>query len=149
MTLASVRARRGWVAPVELPRDDQQAAAYVVPVDENGHLFPRYRVEFAKYQGRGSYQTESVFLELQPDGSLQARINGWSVRFQLRRFGEQLVVYEYVGQLTHADFALSLAEIEAETEDELHDLYSREQIAIVGCDPLLHYGGTDALPQTG
>src|SRR5439155_19478127 len=137
----------GWVAPVALPLGSQQSAAFVVPVDDEGNLFPRYRVEFAKYLGRGICQTSSTFLDLEPADILKGLIEGRGIRFRLRRAGDRPVVHEYVGQLTHADFALPLAEIEAEVEDQLGDLYACNHVAIVGCDPLTQYGGADALLQ--
>jgi hypothetical protein len=85
-------------------------------------------------------------LHLQPSGFFKALIDGQIVQFQLRVSGGKPVIFEYVGDLTHADFQLPLAEIVPESEQQLDDLYSNDKIVVVGCDPAC-YGGIHAIKQ--
>jgi len=76
-------------------------------------------------------------------------VDGRSLRFRLRLDAGQPVVFEYVGRLTHPDFAMPLAEIIPEYEDQLEKLYAQEGIVIVGSDPRTRYGGLDAVLAAG
>jgi hypothetical protein len=148
LTLGVANKRRGWVAPLEMPKGIQQAATHVVPVDAALRLFPRYRVEFARCSPGGGHTPDWSEMDLQPSGFLKALIDSWSIRFQLRIQNGQPVVFEYVGVLTHSDFRLLLAEIVPEAESDLEDLYVQKNIVIVGCDPITEYGGVNALRLT-
>jgi hypothetical protein len=152
LTLTVLLSRRGWIAPVELPRGSQQQGTHLIPLDKGFRLFPQYRVEFARCLAGGGYLSDAGTLDLQPDGTLKARIAGQEIRFRLRLLrplGGQPVVFEYVGRLTHPDFMLPLAEIVPDDEGQLADLYARERITIVGYDPMTSYGGVDTLAPPG
>jgi hypothetical protein len=138
------QARRGWVAPVELPDEGGQAGALVVPLDANGGLHPRYRLGYAKYLGKGSYQSYSSVLDRQQPGDLEWSIGGRTVCFRLRLVGGQPVVFDYVGQFLHPDFHSRLAEIEPESERQLDELFDEESVVVVGCDPATPYPGAGA-----
>ncbi len=145
MTLAIVNGRRGWIAPLESPKETQQAGTLVVPVDAGGKFFSRYCLAFVKYLGQGQTIPNSSIIDLQPSGFLNALINGRDIRFQIRIAGGNPVIHEYVGTLTHSDFRFPLAEIEPESEQQLDDLYSRDRIVVVGCDPPTNYRGMDSI----
>lgn len=145
LTLTLLGPRRGWVAPLELPKGNQQGATHVVPVSLGGGLFSQYRLECARCSAGGGYALEWVVADLHRSGFLETSIAGWRIRFQRRLEAGQPVRFDYVGSLVHPDFAFPLAEIVPEDEGQLADLYARERIVIVGCDPLTRYEGAEAI----
>ena len=146
LTLVTKQGKKGWVVPIELARGESQDGTIAVPISLPDQLFPSYEVEYIKYYGRGKFDTFTTTMDRIAQNRLKTLVNGWSIPFGLRYVDGKPVVYDYVGALGHHDFTLHpLAEIEAENPADLDDLYSRDRIVIVGCDPVKNYVGVDKL----
>ncbi len=50
---------------------------------------------------------------------------------------------QYIGELSHADFAYRFIEIETEGEDDADRLYDKHKMVLVGCHPFSKYVGID------
>lgn len=142
LTTVVIRATRGWVAPVELLSREPQNGVLAVPVFDGGAaLFPQYRLEYATYRGGGQYDRSFSTMDIEQNGSLKVVIEGRSFRFVRHFVDGKPVLFDYIGQLQHADFSLPLCQIDAEDVQALDDLYNRKQIFVAGCEPESEYGG--------
>ena len=78
---------------------------------------------------------------VQQNGSLNVVIEGQNLKFVKHLVDGKPVLFDYIGQLSHADFGHPLCQIEPEDVRTLDDLYDRKQIFVAGCEPESEYGG--------
>jgi hypothetical protein len=127
---------------VELPSGEPQDGVLVVPVsNSSGRLCSQYRLEYAIYRGSGKYDKSYATMDLQQNGSLIIVIEGQRLKFVKHLVDGKPVLFDYIGQLLHADFSHPLCQIEPEDLRTVDDLYDRKQIIVAGCDPESEYGG--------
>lgn len=138
LATATQNMKKGWVAPIEL--SELQCGTLAVPVaDIDQSLFFQYSLECAVYQSNGKYDSFSVILRLERKTTLSASIKGALVEFVERKIDNKPVIWNYIGQFSHADFMYPLCEIEPKDEQVLADLYEQEKVLIPGCDPETAY----------
>lgn len=144
LSAVKTKAGYGWMAPIELPADQPQTAALVVPVSNSG-LFASYCLDYSVQQGVGQFVTRSVTMNRQGDDSLSVAIEGKQVVFIRRASGLHPQPLPYIGQLSHTDFTKLLCEIEPVDPMILDDLFGNFRVIIAGCDPETEYQGLSNL----
>lgn len=145
LTVANLNSKKGWVAPVELPADEPQDGVLVVPVSGQGFaFFHQYQLEYTIHRGVGKFDRGNATMDALTNGILRANIEGQGFRFVKHLVDGKPIVFEYIGELSHADFSGPLCQIEPEDARALDDLYAKKQIIVAGCEPESEYGGIAA-----
>lgn len=140
----TLRRKRGWVAPAELPGNKHHGGNFAIPVDKYFKPFEKYNIDIARIrEGQPISVTTYSVVKSSNLPRLTLSLTTPRISFIASPWSGRWQPLPYIGELSHADFAYRFIEIETEGEDDADRLYDKYKMVLVGCHPFSKYVGID------